>query len=379
MYNKNNHLLSNQLITHLERFMKETRSLSGFSVRVSDEALSRFCGQLASMLDAGIDIITALETISDEEKNSKFVRAMTTIIENIYRGNTFAQALEQADDVFSPFIVAMCRVGEQAGELPKILFNLEAYYNRRAEHRSHLLAVFLYPAVVFLLTAGVTFYLVRTVMPVLLESLSAMNRPVPPGVGILLTLNRIMTIVIPAIILFILFCIALERIFPDNSSAAAFFAQIKLNLPVVGELFYDREMALFSDAFGIMVASGVSILTALPIVCELLRNVWLKKSLSQTEALVENGKTLSESFKQVQSVDATFCQMVEVGEKSGTLEMNLEKGRLWYQKAYDKQFKLLSTALEPTVLIIVGIMVGLVVLGFMSILYAIYNGYASFM
>lgn len=346
---------------------------------VSDDVLSHFCGQLATMLDAGIKITDALITIASEEKDTYFANAILTVAKHIEQGNELATSLSKESTCFSPFMVAMCHVGEKAGRLPKILYDLEAYFERCAAHRAHLMTVFLYPAIVFILTSGVTIYLVKKVMPILLDSLDAMDRQMPPGARILFILNNVMTTIIPIILLVVIAFYLLEKFYPKDTRLAEKLSQLKLKLPIVGKLLYHREMALFSDALGVMAASGVNLLTAVPVVCALLQNVWLKKRLGVVTNHISEGQTLSESFKETQAVDPSFCQIIEVGEKSGTLDQNLVKGRAYYQKAYDKQFKLLSAFLEPAVLIIVGIMVGLVVLGFMSILYAIYNGYASFL
>lgn len=350
---------------------------SGRFRTLSAQKLAIFCGQLGTMLSAGVGILPALRTIAGREHAPHLQDQLHQVAQAIARGHPLADALEDPAIGASPFLINIIRTGEATGELDRVLFNLETFYSRQSDIRNNLFQIFIYPIFVLCLTVAVTHYLVRTVMPVLLDSLTSMDRSVPPGSRLLITLSRGLSWGLPAAMLLLLFGVLFARTLPQDNALRQRLHRLALRLPLIGRLFYLRSMEIFADSLAMMVRSGVALIPALQIVCQNLQNDFLRARLSRTAALIESGMSLTESLERIDVLDAEFFQLIQVGESAGSLAQVLSKAAAYYHKAYQKRFKRLSAVLEPAVLVIVGVLVAVVVLSFMSILYAIYTGYAS--
>lgn len=337
--------------------------------------LSQFTRQLATMITAGLPLADSLEVLQKQTENQSMQEIIASISEDVEGGNSFSSALAKHPDVFNLAFVNMVKAGEASGTLDKVLLKLADKLERDREFQGKVKGALIYPAVIVVAMLGVAAIILIFVVPKLSEVYEDLNIALPLPTRILMALSGFMvTFWWLIIILTVVGVIALRR-YRKTPEGGLAIDRILLKLPVIGKLNRDSSLAEFTRTLGSLVAAGVPIIEALKISGDTAGNAVHKAAVGNVINMVEKGATLSKALGKEEVFPPIVPQMASVGEETGKLDEVLSKVAHFFEVEVEQQVKNLTTALEPIIMVILGVMVALLMI---SIVLPIYSITAAF-
>jgi type IV pilus assembly protein PilC len=326
--------------------------------------------QLANMLDAGIPLPTALNTLVEQTENTRLKEAIADIYSEIKEGKSFSESLAKHNDIFSNLFINMVAAGEVSGNLDEVLKRLATFTEREAELKQKISAAMTYPVILIVAGVGVVAFVVTTVVPPFVKIFLEGGIPLPLPTLILYQLNNI----IRAAWLYIIVgsiagVIALKR-WAKTPQGKVNIDTAKMKVPVWGDLSKKVEIARLTRTLAALLSSGVPMLQALQVTEKTIDLAPMATVVKDVGTAVSKGKSISESLKESKMFPPMPIHMIAVGEDTGTLEIMLNKIADFYDLATDYAIKKLTALLEPMFLVIIGGLVGFI---FASILLPIFS------
>ncbi len=337
--------------------------------------VANFTRQLATMIESGLPLTDSLTILQKQTEKEQFQEVISQLAEEIQGGGTFADALAKHEGIFSLAYVNIVRAGESSGTLDSVLKDLADTLEKDREFQSKVKGAFIYPAIIMIAMLLVATIILIFVVPKLTELYTDLDITLPLPTVILIFISEV------AIKFWWLFIIlgvvgftALKR-YRKTPKGALLIDRIILKIPIMGKLNRDSSMTQLTRTLGALSGAGVPILEALKISSSVATNAVHRQAITRTATLVEKGTPLSKALAQDDVFPPILPQMVSVGEETGKMDDVLNKVSHFYELEVEHQVKNLTTALEPIIMIVLGIMVALLVI---SIILPIYNITSAF-
>lgn len=326
--------------------------------------------QLANMLDAGIPLPMALETMVEQTENKKLKEALATISSDIKGGKSFSESLAKHNDIFSSLFINMVAAGETSGNLDDVLKRLAGFTEREAELKQKISAAMTYPVILIVAGVGVVSFVVTTVVPPFVKIFMEGGIPLPLPTLILYQLNNVIRAAwLYMIVAGITGYVLLKR-WAKTPKGKLTLDEWKIKVPVWGDLSKKVEIARLTRTLAALLQSGVPMIQALQVTEKTIDLSPVANIIKDVGTAVSKGKSISESLKESGQFPAMPIHMIAVGEDTGTLENMLNKIADFYDIATDYAIKKLTALLEPLFLVIIGGLVGFI---FASILLPIFS------
>lgn len=334
-----------------------------------------FAKHLALMIKAGLPLRDSVVTIQEQSKSKKFKKVLDNVIKSIDNGQTLAVSLSRHPRVFGSLYVNMIRVGEESGTLEGNLRHLALQLEKSHELREKVKAAMLYPLIVLTAVIVLSAALVFFVLPKILPIFKTFDIELPLATRVLIRFTEItqnygLFIFIGSIALVvILFLVSRIR------KVKFLIHKITLKLPIIGSISQELNISHFSRTLGVLLESGVPVVSALDITQATLGNLVYQKELEEIAEQVKKGKPISDYLAKRGTVfPLMVSRMVGIGERTGSLEEVLLYLGNFYEAEVDRSTKSLSTILEPILLLIVGAAVGFIALAIITPIYEITRG-----
>ncbi|MDE2025776.1 MAG: type II secretion system F family protein [Patescibacteria group bacterium] len=330
-----------------------------------------FTKHLAIMIRSGIPLSEALASIDMQTQNPAMKRVLKQVQKDVQNGQTLEKTLRKFPKVFDPFYLNLIRIGEESGNLEKNLDYIAGQLKKNNEFQRNIQSALLYPGIVlfiaFLAGSGISLF----VLPQLTGLFTSLNISLPFPTRVLLFVAQLMKgygyLVIGGIIMFgILFRIVIE--YPPIKKH---WHRALLSLPVLGSFFQDIQIAFFCRNLGIMLQSGLPILTALEVQYQATSNMVYKVYVAHILHNVEKGHSIGGTLAKAQFayMPIIASKMIGVGEKTGKLDESLMYLGDFFTDEVDEYSKNFSTIIEPIMLIIIGFCVAFLALAIISPIY----------
>ncbi len=321
-----------------------------------------FLRQLANLFESGMVLTRALRTIIEQTPNKAMVKVVEQIYEDVQKGSNLADAFEKHPKIFSPMYCSMVRAGETGGMLDEVLWRIVAFSEQEEELRGKVISALIYP--VFLLVVGsiAIFILVSFVFPKFIAVFEDFNAQLPLPTIIVMNFCGFMGSWWWAVILVgigITLAIYSYINTPEGKKQKDTFL---LKFPVVGGVIQKYEMAKFARTFGTLMDNGVPVLTALRITAETMTNAVVKNEVQTTHDLVKEGESISDSLKKCPHFPPIVVSMFAVGEESGRIGVIAKRIADAYDIEVDRAVKAMVTLFEPTLIIVMGVIIGFLVI-----------------
>lgn len=336
--------------------------LSFLKKGVSLTDLSTFTRQLSNLLDSGMTLINALDVLANQTQNKILVRAASDIKIDIKDGVSFSDALSRHPKVFPALYTNMVRSGEIGGMLEEVLSRLADLSEADEQTLSKVKTSLAYPILMMLVGAATIFVLLSFVAPRLVGMFSDLGQALPLPTVILIKVSNFFAafwwlIILVAASLYI----AIIR-WAKTMEGKRVFDQAKLKLPIIGHFLKTAELARLSRTMATLIRNGVPMVEALDVLSKTSGNEILRDDLKKVRKAVVDGLSLSGSMKQSPLFPPMMINMINVGEESGSLEDSLFKIANSYDKEVDRSIKVFTTLLEPTLILVLGAVVGFIVI-----------------
>ena len=344
--------------------------INPFGKSVTNKDLVLFSRQLATLISARVPIIQSLR-ILQEQINGKYLLAIIgDLIASVENGDGLSSALAKHDDVFGNVYVSMVKSGEVAGSLDKSLVYLADQLEKDYELKAKVKGAMTYPIFVLsaLLVVGILMF--KFVLPNLTAVLEEQGGNLPTVSIWLIAFTKFFGVYWWILIIFLAGGILGGRYYITTTAGRYQWDTLKTHVPIVGDIFKKIYLARFARNLSTLVIGGIPIIKALQIVAQIINNVIYRDIILDTVNKISEGKSISEGLTGHPEFPNIVTQMVKVGEQTAQLDDILAKLANFYEKEVDNKVGTLTTLLEPIIMIILGLGVGVLVAG---ILMPIYN------
>lgn len=319
-----------------------------------------FYTQLSNMINAGIPIVTSLETLSAQISNKKLKNTVGSITRRVEAGDSFSQALSGYMNVFPKFFINMVKAGEVSGKLDTVVLRYSQYFEYQTDLNAKIQGALFYPSILTVAGIAVTVFIVTVVIPQFASIFQKVGIALPVPTLVLFqigtAIKKYWYIFIAAIALIIY---AIRR-YARTDNGRLQFDRFNLNLPIVGDLVRKIAISRFARTLGTLTASGVPILESLDITKDVVGNEVISRVIGHARKSVEKGDKMSEPFSVSSEFPPDTIQMIKVGEETGDMDGMLGKIADFYDMSVSYSIKRLTTLIEPLFLVIMGSLVGFI-------------------
>ena len=329
--------------------------------RVKQQEIHIATRQLATLLGAGIPLVPALNGLIEQTENRSLKSVLAQIKDAVNEGNSLTAALTEHPKLFSKVYVNMVSAGEASGSLDVVLDRLAEFGETQHALRSRVKAAMLYPLFMAVVGIIVLFLLITFIVPSITSvfegSKHALPLPTVILIGISSFLKRFWWLVLAAV----LGVIATISWHIGTPAGRRQWDQLKLSLPGFSDLSIKTTAARFARTLSSLLQSGVSLITSLQIVKNIVDNVILADIINEACDELEKGRSLSQFFRGNKYFPPMLVQMMAVGEQSGTLDTMLAKAADSYEKEVEAKILALTSMIEPVMILSMGLVVSFIV------------------
>jgi type IV pilus assembly protein PilC len=346
------------------------RSFIGRFRGVSMDQKALFARQLATMVAAGLPFGTALDVLREQIDNPRMKEVVHNLSGDVQGGKALSEALKRYPDVFSPIFVALTAAGEASGKLEETLLGLADALEKMRNFRAKLIGALIYPALIICVMGAVFIVMVLFVLPRLGVMYENLGAKMPLVAVVMLKFADFLKGFWWLVIVALAAGIYGFYWFLGTSFGRFRWDAFVLKVPVMGSLIRKTQLADFSRTVGLLIGAGVPIIEALKISADAMSNVHYQEAILKAIRHVERGSPLSAPLAANPDFPPILTQMIGVGEETGKMDEALTKMAGYFEGEVDRALHNVTTAIEPFLIIFLGILVG----GFViSILVPIYN------
>jgi type IV pilus assembly protein PilC len=335
----------------------------GFARRkVDNREMVAFNQELLVLIKSGLPIIQALDTILEKEAKGRLVEVLQDIREEIKGGAALSDAFEKHSGVFSHLYVASIRAGERTGDLPQTIKRYLAFLKRVEGFRKKIISAFIYPAILVTVAFFAVTLLLLYVVPTFTKVYADAGTQLPLPTLILISFTTMLKRYILIIVGLIAAGVVLFRRWSMTEQGRFLVDGWRLRIPFLGNLITKYAVAGFSRTFATVLGSGIPIVESLKMSVGTLNNKVLERRLLEAVVRVEEGTMLSVAMEKTKIMPPIALRMLSVGETTGALEEMLGEISDYFEEEIDRNLHLLTTAVEPAVMIVMGLIIGAIII-----------------
>src|SRR5438309_11135748 len=334
-----------------------------FGGGIDAKELAIFTRQFSVMIDAGLPLVQCLEILASQQENKIFQKVLTNTREMVEGGSTLSAAMKASPKVFDPLYTNMVEAGETGGILDTILQRLSSYIEKNVKLQRAVKSAMVYPIGVLTVAGGVITLLLWKVVPIFATLFAGLGVDLPLPTKIVIAMSNFIGSIFGLLILIAIGgAIFGLKVWYGTPQGRFVLDSIVLKLPVLGMLMRKIAVARFTRTLGTLISSGVPILEGLDITARTAGNAVVERALQKVRKSLEEGKSLTEPLKESEVFPGMVTQMIAVGEQTGAMDAMLQKIADFYEEEVDAAVKDLLTALEPVMIVFLGLVVGGVVI-----------------
>ncbi len=329
-----------------------------------------FTQNLSIMVKSGLSLDESLESLGCQIKNKYFKEILKQMKQKIEKGISFAECLALFPDVFSPIFINMIRIGEESGKLDNSLKQLSIQMKKNHELTSKIKGALIYPTIVSTAMVLIIFFMMVFIVPQITQIFESFNTKLPITTQILITISKFSAkngiAIFVGLILLIIFLINIVRVpkikyFLDNAI---------LRVPIIGPIIKKVNLAKFSCTFSSLLKAGIPIVETFQLSALVLNNFAYQKELLRTAEIIKKGESITKTLKESPVLfSPVIIQMIDVGERTGTLDTILENLTIFYEEEVDQIMTNLPQIIEPILLIFLGIGVAFIAVAILMPMY----------
>lgn len=348
--------------------------LMEFLNKISQEDIVNFTRQLSTMVTAGLSLAESLELLLRQSKPT-MAKVLDDILREVESGSPFWKALEKQGHVFSVVYIQLVKAGETAGILDEILVRLADTLEKQKEFRAKTKGALIYPVIVLVVMVGIVTLMMTVVVPKLTAMYKDLGTTLPLPTQILIHISDFFVndwFILIGLVAAGVFTFRWWRKTPKGHQQ---FDKWILEIPIVGPLRRNGILTEFCQTTGLLIGAGIPLLQALDIISDALENILFQNAIRESAKQVEKGVPLSQTVSRYTIFPPILPQMIAVGEETGKLNEVLLKLGSYFEAETEHAVKNLTTAFEPIIMVVLGIIVGGLLL---AIILPIYNLTSSF-
>lgn len=336
---------------------------------IKPKSLMIFTRQLATLIDSGLPLLRSLTVLEKQEPSPGLRATINALAENVQSGSTFSESLAQHPKSFNKLYVNMVKAGELGGVLEIVLNRLAEYQEKAQKLKNKIVSAMVYPVIVMFIAVAILVFLMIFIVPKFKEMFSSTDQELPLisqivfGTSEFFISQSIVPLVpnVVFVFIFIGIAIALFTFWGRTGGGRKIIDNLKLKMPIIGDIQRKSAVSRFSRTLGTLVTSGVPILQALNITRDTAGNMVISKAIEKVHEAVKEGETIVTPLQASGVFPNMVISMVDVGEETGQLPEMLLKVADVYDDEVDNAVTALTSILEPIMIVFLALIVGSVV------------------
>lgn len=337
--------------------------------KISFNDIVGFTRQLSTMISAGLQLQEALQLLIAQTTNHAMTEMLTKVSREIQGGGNLASALAKYPKQFSTTYIALIKAGESSGTLDKVMMRLSENLEKDQEFRGKVKGAMIYPTIIMIAMVVIFGILMTVVVPKLSEIYLSFGSDLPLQTRILQAISDFSVKFWWAILIGGFGGFQLFLRWKKTSIGRHMWDSFKLKVPVIGTLQKQIILVEFTRTLGMLTGAGVHILDSLNILVDSLNNIHYQEALKDITKKVEKGFPLGALFAQYPMFPPILAQMVKVGEETGKMDESLMRLSTYFERESDNTVKGLTTAIEPVIMVVLGVGVGFIVFAIITPIY----------
>jgi len=330
-------------------------------IKVKTKELYFFSKQLANLLKSGITLLKGLEVLSEQNNNAYFAKVLNEITIGVKSGRSFSSCLTDYPAIFVPLFIAMVRAGEEMGKLRQMLNSVADFLKEQDEFSAKVRGAMVYPTFMLVIGVSTVIFILTFVMPkmsvIFMDAGQALPWPtrVVMGISHFFKSYGTLTLIGGAM------CALIFNRWRSTARGSIITGHFLLNLPWIRDFVLKADLARFTRTMALLLESGLTIIRSIEMAIPTMHNPQLKIDLS---ACVENltaGENLGQCLSRSALIPSMMVELITVGEESGSLQESLKDIADTYEADISETTKMITTVLEPVMIVAVGGVVGFIV------------------
>ncbi|HEX8974153.1 MAG TPA: type II secretion system F family protein [Patescibacteria group bacterium] len=337
---------------------------------VSARDMSIFYRQLSTLIEAKVSIVSALRAVGEQTSNAYMKTIVKEMVDDIEDGTPLSEAMAKHPETFKPLAVSMVKAGELSGNLQRSIMFLADNTERNYELNSKIRSALFYPGFVLSMALIIGFVVSVWVLPNLTKIFKDMNASVPWYTQVIMNIGDFMSSYWWVVLIMLVFIVGGTAYYVSTEDGRKEWDVMKMKLPVFGNLFRYVYISRFAENLSVLLDGGIPIVRALMIVSEVVNSTTYEAVILRAADDVKTGGNMSNVFARSTAFPPVVSQMIKIGEESGKISEVLRNISKFYSQETDRITRNLATLIEPILIVLLGIGVGILVF---AILVPIYN------
>lgn len=337
---------------------------------INTRDIIEFANNLSLMLRAGVPLLAALSDISETMENRRFRERIIDIKRMVELGSSLSASLSMHKDIFPEILINLIAVGEETGRLDKSLSDVAVHLQRMEDLKSAIKRALIYPTFAIIATTGALLFWLIYVLPKITEVFKSMAVELPTITKVLIAISdfsrdRWYIFIFMPVIIF-----ATIKLMAKKDSTKYYIDALKLRLPIIKLVVFNRLLALFAEQSRILIAAGLTIDRTFDIIIKVVNNAVFRKALIDIKENVLIGSRISEAIKNHPALFPNLVvRMVHIGEETGNLPEQFDYLSEYFLKKLDDISQKMGKMIEPIVIVAIGLIFLVIILGLMSPIY----------
>jgi len=337
--------------------------IPGLTDGVPLKSMVIFTRQMATMIDAGLPLVQALDLVGNAEPNVNLKKTILGVKSSVEGGMSFSDSLKKYPKVFEDLYINLIQAGEMGGILDTIMNRLAEYIEKSAATRAKIKGAMKYPMTVLAVSMAITAGLLWKVVPTFAATFRSMGaKQLPAITEFVVSISNGFLDTLPLLIGAGIGVGILYRIAMKTRQGPYYRDWLLFHSPVIGNVVQKGAVAKFTRTLGTLVAAGVPILDALAIVGKTSGNLVVERALDYTRSKIMEGKNMTAPLMETQIFPVMVVQMIAVGEATGAMDVMLGKIADFYDQEVDEAIDGMTAMMEPLIMVVLGGIIGTVMM-----------------
>lgn len=342
--------------------------------KMNSKDLNFFLTQLSTYVKSGIPLVESMEILSRQAKNRSIQALYKKIVFELNRGTTFSRCLEKQGKVFPKMLINMLKTSEMTGDLTGVLDDMAAYYKQQDTNRKQIINAMTYPSVLMIFAVTVLTFVLMYVVPSFTSMYSSAGAELPMVTKIVMSISDFIVSKWYFVLLVVVVVVTILVLLYKSSKGAKYAMQsFVMHIPVVSDMIKYNQLVTFTGTFSTLIKHDVFITDSMDILSKITENEIYKKIIDDAIKNLSKGNGVSVAFKGHWAFPATAYEMLVTGERTGKLGEMMQHVTDYYQEENTSLIARLKSLIEPIMIIMLAVLVGIILLAVVVPMFDIYS------
>lgn len=338
------------------------------------QELATFTTQLANLLNSGMPLTVALNSMTHLESKGIPAQVSTDLKQEVMEGRSLSDAMAKQPRIFSDLYVNMVKAGESSGALVDVLRRMASHFQQFAEVQGKFVTAMIYPIVVSLVGVGLVLFFIYFMLPHFIDMFKGFNIELPLPTRILIATGNFFTHFWWVLILLVIAASIIFRRFQTSNVGREKLDKWKMSAPIFGKVVKLNLFAQFSRTLSTLLQNGVPVLNALQITEQVIPNTLLKDAIAKTREAVTDGKTIAQPLASSKLFPQLMVDLVKIGEETGDVPGALANLADTYESELQISLRIMTTLIEPLLIICMALVVAFILLSVLLPMFKMISG-----